>query len=476
MNKHFLLVALLAFLTGSGLQAKITLPSVIGDNMVLQQQTDAALWGKAEPGSKVTVKTSWNKKTVKTVADAQTGKWLVRVATPAAGGPYEITVSDGEKITIKNVLIGEVWFCSGQSNMEMPVKGFNGQPTEGGIQAMMAARPERPIRMCNIERRSSATILEETVGSWKEHTPEAVGDISAAAYFFADAIQKELGVPVGILVSCWGGSTIETWIPYGILKEKFPELDLGAAEGKHEIRSANHEGALLYNAMVAPLVPYTFKGILWYQGESNRGRAEQYIRLQTEYVAAMRDIFQVPDAPFYFVQIAPFNYGNPDSFDSGHFYVAQQKTLETIPHSGMAVTCDIGDFGRIHPPKKQPVGQRLAWLALKNDYGRDYLLADPPTYAGVEFQGGKAIVTFNVDRLLLGPIATPLEGFEIAGPDKVFHKADARVDDGNYHRVIVSSPEVAEPAAVRYCFRNWCKGTLYNNYGIPAAPFRTDNW
>ena len=476
MRKNILLAALLALFAGSALQAKVTLPSVLSDNMVLQQQTDAALWGKAEPGKKVTVKTSWNKKTVSTTADPQTGKWIVRVATPAAGGPYEITISDGEKLTLKNVLIGEVWFCSGQSNMEMPVKGFNGQPTEGGIQAMIAARPERPIRLCNIERKSSVTVLDETVGSWKEHTPEAVGDISAAAYFFADVLQKELDVPVGILVSCWGGSSIQTWMTYDVLKEKFPEIDLGSVEGTHPVGSANHDGCLLYNAMVAPLVPYTFKGILWYQGETNRGGPDQYVRLQTEYVAMMRDLFNAPDAPFYFVQIAPWNYGAPDRFDSGYFFEAQQKTLETIPHSGMVTTCDIGDFGRIHPPKKQEVGQRLAWLALRHDYGFDFLHADPPTYAGAEFSEGKAFITFNVDRLLLAPIASPLEGFEIAGADKVFHKADARIDDRNYARVVVSCPDVPEPAAVRYCFRNWCKGNLYNNYGIPAAPFRTDNW
>ena len=476
MKRYLFFVALATLLACGTLQAKITLPSVIGDNMVLQQQTDAALWGKAEPGRKVTVKTSWNKKTVRTTADPQTGQWLVRVATPAAGGPYEITISDGEKITLKNILVGEVWFASGQSNMEMPVMGFPGQPAEGGAEAIVSARRDRPIRVCNVQKQSTVEVMEDVPCKWEENTPGAVAATSAAAWFFADAVQTALGVPVGIIHSSWGGSNIETWIPYEVLKEQFPEVDLGSVEGTHPVKSANHDGCLLFNGMVAPLLPYTIKGILWYQGEANRGAPAQYIRLQTAYVQAMRERFQVPDAPFYFVQIAPWPYGGPQSFDSGYFFEAQQKSLETIPHSGMAVTCDIGDYGTIHPPKKREVGQRLAWLALEHDYGFDAIKADAPTYAGVTFQDGKAVVTFNVDNLCLAPIGTPLEGFEIAGEDRVFHKADAMIDGGNYKRVVVSCAEVPAPVAVRYCFRNWCKGNLYNTYGVPAAPFRTDNW
>ena len=213
--------------------------------------------------------------------------------------------------------------------------------------------------------------------------------------------------------------------------------------------------------------------MLWYQGESNRGRNEQYIRLQKEYVAMMRDLFQNPEAPFYFVQIAPYPYSAPDSFASGYFCEAQQKSLDVIPNSGMATTLDIGEYGTIHPCKKQEVGYRLAYLALVNDYGMKGINPVAPTYESVRFEDGKAIVTMKVDGMGLAPMGQDLKGFEIAGKDKVFFPATGRV---NGKSVTVSNPNVTEPVAVRYGFRNWTVGTLFNSYGIPAGPFRTDDW
>lgn len=481
--KHFVSVFLaLALLGGSAAHAKITLPSVISDNMVLQQNTGVTLWGWSDSGKKVSVITGWDKKNTVAIPDAY-GKWTVKVTTPAGSmRPYEISISDGEKTILRNILIGEVWYCSGQSNMEMPVKGYASQPAEGGTDAIMAARPERPIRICNIKKCSSTTVKENTTGSWQLHTPENVANISATAYFFADYLQAHIDVPVGILVTSWGGSSIETWLDRETIERDFAgEFDLfylGQPWDKSYGKKDHQWPCLLYNGQVNGLVPYTFKGIIWYQGEANRSRPEQYLRLMQSYAKMMRDKFQNPDAPYYFVQIAPYNYDRSDSVNSyvsGYLYEAQQKASELIPHSGMAGTLDIGEYGTIHPRRKREVGQRLALLALVNDYG--FKGVDPvcPTFQSVTFDGGKATVRFKVDKLGLSPMGVMYEGFEIAGADKVFHKAKAtRAKDKAC--VDVWSDEVPEPVAVRYGFRNWAVGSVFNNYGIPAAPFRTDDW
>ncbi len=474
MKKLLLASALL--LSACILNAKVTLPPVIGDNMVLQQQTQAALFGKAEPGKTVTVKTSWNKKKVSTTADAETGRWLVRVQTPSAGGPYEITISDGEKITLKDVLIGEVWFASGQSNMEMPVKGYGSQPAKDGIKYITSARASRPIRYCHIKRQFSTTVLDNCEGVWEKHTPNAVANASATAYFFAEALQNVLDIPVGIIESSWGGSTIETWIKQEVLEKDYPEFDLGHLNGTKPVKTAHHQPSLLYNGQVAPLIPFTFKGMIWYQGESNRNRPEQYIKLQRSYVEMMRADFGVPDAPFYCVQIAPYPYDNGRKTHSGYFCEAQQKSVEGMEHAGYVTTVDIGEHGTIHPCRKQEVGQRLAWLALCNDYGMDAIEAVAPSYKIVSFHDGKGFVEMKVGKLGLSPMGVDIPGFEIAGPDRKFHQAFARRDSKRGNVVMVWSPDVPEPVAIRYCWRNWSVGGLYNNFGIPAGPFRTDDW
>ena len=461
-------------LFAAALQAKVTLPPVIGDNMVLQQRTSAAIFGKAEPGKKVSVKTSWNRKTVHTVADSQTGKWLVRVQTPAAGGPYEITISDGDKTVLHDVLIGEVWFASGQSNMEMPMKGYPSQPAKDGTKYIVSARASRQLRVCNIERRSCLAVQDSCAGSWNKNTPNAVAKTSATAYFFADALQNALDIPVGIIVSSWGGSSIETWIRREVFEKDYPDVDLAHLDGLRPIKREYQDPCLLYNGQVAPLIPFTFKGIIWYQGEANRGHAEEYIDLQRSYVKMMREDFQVPDAPFYCVQIAPFPYGNDRKTRNGYFWEAQQKSVEGMEHAGYVTTVDIGEHGTIHPCRKQEVGQRLAWLALQNDYGMDAIEAVAPKYKGVEFREGKAFVEMAVGKLGLSPMGAEIPGFEIAGPDHKFFPAKAKRDSKRV--VVVWSDDVPEPIAVRYCWRNWCVGGLYNNFGIPAGPFRTDDW
>ena len=471
-----LILSLAVLLVASSLQAKITLPPVFGDGMVLQQNTSAAIFGKAEPGKTVTVKTSWNKKKVSTTADSETGKWLVRVQTPAAGGPYEVTISDGEAVTLHDVLIGEVWWASGQSNMEMPMKGYSSQPAKDATKYIVGAKASRPIRICNIERHSSITVKDDCKGSWGKNVPNVVANTSATAYFFADALQTALDIPVGIIVSSWGGSTIETWIKREVIEKEFPEFSLKHLDGEKEVpqRKLHQWASLLYNGQVAPLIPFTFKGMIWYQGESNRTRPEQYIRLQQEYVKMMRSEFQVPDAPFYCVQIAPYRYDDENNTEVGYFCEAQQKSVEGMKHAGYVTTVDIGQHGTIHPCRKQEVGQRLAWLALRNDYGMDAIEGKAPTFKSLEIKDGKALVTFNVDGLGLSPMGEELPGFEIAGADRKFVPAKAWREHRN--QVKVWSDEVPEPVAVRYCWRNWSVGGLFNNFGVPVGPFRTDDW
>lgn len=476
MMRKSILIAILCLSCTCAMQAKIALPSFISDNMVLQQQTDAAIWGKAEPGRKVVVKPSWSKKGVSCTADAETGRWLVRIPTPAAGGPYEISISDGDRITLSNILIGEVWFCTGQSNMGMPVCGFNASPVQGSVDAILAADPRRPLRTCRIEPNWSLTPTDESTGSWQTNNPDAVSIISATSYFFADVLQKTLGVPVGIIVSSAGGSPVEAWLPADYLEKNFPEVDLGTVKGEHPMVCEYIDASLLYNAMLCPIFPYTFGGFIWYQGEGNRDNPDDYIVKQTEYARLLREKFQVPQAPFYYVQIVPWTYSNPDDWCSGYFNEAQQKCLETIPNSRMVVTCDLADESNIHPSRKREVGQRLAMLALQHEYGFTAIKADAPLLRSVEYKEGKAYVSFSVDELSLAPLGKAIEGFELAGEDRVFHVADAQIDPSNYERVIVESPEVPEPVAVRYAFRNLAKAGLFNNFGIPAAPFRTDDW
>ena len=476
--KKAITLLVLAFLGTTWAWAKITLPSFFSDNMVLQQNTEASVWGWTDQDGKISITTTWTGVKYTATPDKD-GKWMLKIPTPPAGGPYKIFISEGskgEKITLSNVMIGEVWFCSGQSNMEMPVRGYGGQPAEGAADFILKAKAKTPIRICNITRKASLTPLQECEGSWQENTPEAVAPTSATAYFFAHKLQEILEVPVGIIVSCWGGSTIETWINRETLASKFGgEFDLSFLDG-NELKSPQFQTpCTLFNGQVAPLVPFTLGGMIWYQGEANRGRNEQYIRLQKAYVEMMRDLFESPDAPFYFVQIAPYPYDRPDDWTSGYFVEAQRKSVDVIPNSGMAATLDIGEYGTIHPCKKQEVGNRLAYLALVKHYGFKGIDPDSPSYQSVKFENGEAFVTFKTDDRGLSPAGINVEGFELAGADKVFHPATAHVQLWN-NVVIVSSPDVPDPVAVRYCFRNWGVGTLFNSYGIPVGPFRTDDW
>lgn len=295
------------------LQAKIKLPAILGDNMVLQQKSNVKLWGEAKSKTNIKIRTSWNENDYVVVSDEK-GNWMVNINTPAAGGPYKISISDGEEIVLNNVLIGEVWFCSGQSNMEMPVRGFNGQPVEGSLDVIAKAVPKTPIRMFTTDSNNGKWVRQfskepqaDCKGEWLENTSENVANTSAVAYYFASYIQSVLDIPVGIIVSSWGGSKVEAWMSREAL-EPFSEIDLSFLKNKDEIRNPTATPCVLYNAKIAPITNFAIKGFLWYQGESNRGNADLYTQLMPAFVADLRSKWGVGEFPFYFVQIAPFNY------------------------------------------------------------------------------------------------------------------------------------------------------------------------
>ena len=460
------------------MHAKVELPPIFADNMVLQQQSDAAVWGKAEPGAKITITTTWSK--AKTVVNAgEDGKWFARLATPVAGGPYEITFNDGDKVTVKNVLIGEVWICSGQSNMEMPMKGFLGQPVDGSTDLILEAKPATLIRSCNLKKTRTFEPQETCEATWYDHTPEGVAEASATAYFFAKRLYDVLGIPVAVINVSWGGTPIEGWMNPELLKSEFAdEIDLSNLVNKEWPKKGAHQvPGVLYNGMLHSVVPYTAKGFIWYQGCNNRARFEQYKRLQPAFVKMLREEWGNDKMPFYFTQIAPYKYDNPDKSEAGYMMWAQAQTLELIPNSGMACLHDAGELACIHPANKKVVGDRLAFQALENDYGVKGIDSKTPIPVKFEFKDGEAIVTFDFCSRGLSPIGTDLDGFELAGEDKVFYPAKGRLLGGKRNQIkVYQCPEVPNPVAVRYGMKNWSEATLFNCFGIPATPFRSDNW
>ena len=456
--------------------AKVVLPNIISDGMVLQRNSETSLWGHSEPKAKVRIKVSWNKDRYIVQAN-EAGEWKVKIQVPEAGGPYNIEFNDGDKTIVNNVLIGEVWLCSGQSNMEMPMKGFQTQPVEGAAEIIINAKENSSIRICNIKRELSLNPESECHGKWGCNTPYNVANSSATAYFFAKKVHEVTGLPVGIINSSWGGTPIQAWMDKETML-KFPEIGINALKTGilPETRAQNYP-TVLFNSMISPITGYNIKGIIWYQGEANRIRPEQYRRLQPAYVDMMRKYWNNDDMPFYYVQIAPFRYEDKDATTAAGLRESQMLNLKDIEHSGMVVTMDIGNPDCIHPAKKEEVGNRLAYLALVNDYG--YTGIDPrsPIFHSWKVIDGKAIVKFAVGGQGLAPLGATLDGFEVAGEDQIFYPATGKILREDKGRLVeITCDKVKNPTAVRYGFKNVSEVSLYNGFGIPASPFRTDTW
>lgn len=447
----------LLMLMNTAVSAKVILPAVIDHNMVLQQRTNAALWGKARPAAKVKVTTSWNGKSYTAFA-GKDSLWRVSVSTPAAGGPFSITFDDGEKLVLKNILIGEVWVCSGQSNMAMPVKGYRNQPVEGANDLLINAK-DSGIRLFQVNRQlSDQPQFDAKVRPWEEADVESVKEMSAVGYMFAKIIRQRLNVPVGIILTSWGGTRIEAWMSTGGSPANGAKLN-------------QNSPTVLYNAMINPIVGFSIKGVLWYQGEANRKNPGQYAQQMQAMVADWRKRWNCGEWPFYYAQIAPFKYDGDNI--TAYLREAQLQALKLIPNSAMAVTIDAGKEASIHPPDKMTVSKRLAYCALARDYGVNQLPYQGPVYKAMQINKDTVDITFDHAENGLYAGDKDLALFEIAGEDKVFHPAAAKITATG---IRLRSDQVKNPVAVRYAFKDWCIGELYNNEGLPASSFRTDNW
>lgn len=472
MDKRFLMIALAAAIA-SGAAAKVRLPHLIADNMVLQSDADVRLWGWASPGKTVTVTPSWGAPAV-TAKAGRRGEWEVRVHTPKAGyTPLSLTFDDGEKTTVGNVLSGEVWVCAGQSNMEMPVRGFWGCPVEGYNDVVADARSHGGVRFAKIPSTMAMTPQSDADTKWQVVSPETVQWASATGYFFGRQLEQVLGVPVGLIEANKGGTRVESWLDRDNLKKHTDErLDSLSIYG---MKTDYYRPLVWGNGTFAPIQKFTVKGIVYYQGCSNVGyHTDDYARRLQLLVEQWRRGFGEGDIPFYFVEIAPYWYDNADGTDAALLREQQYIASTKIRNCGLVGNNDgtyRWEMKQIHPSQKRKVGERLARYALSETYGVKGFIYKNPSYESMTVNGVEAVVKLRDTENGIYPLYG-IQGFEIAGEDGKFYPAAARYDwNGG---IVVTSPKVHKPTAVRYCFRNFKLGTARNQGGLPLLPFRTD--
>lgn len=489
----------------SVVHADVRLPHIFGDHMVLQREMPIPVWGWADPGEEVTVDLSGS--SVSAVAD-EAGKWMVKLPAQQAGEPKTLTVKGKNTITFKDVLLGEVWLCSGQSNMEWPVSRSNDFEKE------KAAANYPLIRHIKVPRRPNGFPQDDVDATWAVCSPDTVAGFTAAGYFFGRKLHKDLDVPVGLVNSSWGGTRIEPWTPPVGFKD-VPELasifkqveltnpandaykktlsayldslEVWAAKAKAGLKAetpltpppaypssiqpltSHTSPTTLYNGMIHPLVPYAIRGAIWYQGESNHGEGMLYYHKMRALIEGWRQVWNQGEFPFFYVQIAPYQYGNESPTILPIFWEAQNKSLE-IPNTGQVVIHDIGNLKDIHPKNKQDVGARLALIALAKTYGQDDLVYSGPVFKSLTKEGDKLRVTFDhVGGGLVSRDGKPLNWFEIIGEETDFVPATAVIDGDS---VILSSPKVKKAAAMRFGWHKLAEPNLSNKEGLPAAPFR----
>ena len=489
--------------------ASIRMPSVIGDNMVLQSGADIPIWGWEEPGQRIVVALDGHQQP--TTADPD-GRWMVRMNPPAVGGPYEMSIRGRDELILENILVGEVWVASGQSNMEF------GLELALNAQEELASARNSNIRLFKVERSYADTPQPDCSGTWAECVPESAYGFSAIGYAFGTALQRELGVPVGIVHAAWGGTWAEAWMGRTALEQdphvqeildryerreicefftpdslNFPNAvkgyDEAVAAWVREAQKARADGttippeprkpydpqlrnapSCLFNGMVAPLIPYGIRGVVWSQGEWNARRGYRYRDVFPRLITNWRDEWGLGNFPFYFAQLGPYDgYEVPES--AAELRESQAQAL-SLPNTGMVVTLDVGDPRDIHPRDKQTVGERLARWALAKDYGRDIVYSGP-LYKSASVEGNRIRVAFDHASGGLVAQGGPLTDFAVAAEDRRFVAADAVIDG---ETVLVSAKSVATPVAVRFGWTNAAEPNLFNAEGLPASPFRTDDW
>jgi len=475
MKKYSILTCVGLVLSINMLIADVRLPQIFSDGMVLQRNQPIAIWGWADPGEQVSVGFKDQRRQV--TADGS-GKWKLLLSPEEAGGPFELVVSGNNTITLTDVLIGEVWVCSGQSNMEWNVANSDRAEQE------IAGANYPQIRHVKIPRKTAGTAQEDISEplTWKEANPANVGEFTAVGYFYARELHNELNVPIGLINTSWGGTIVETWISKEALekdkslKKAVSVYEAIPADTIQKNTNPNRYPTLLFNAMINPLIPYTIKGAIWYQGESNAGRAYEYRKSFPMMIKDWRKRWGLGDFPFYFVQLASFKAAGGTSATGStwaELREAQHLTL-SLPRTGEAVTIDIGNTDDIHPRNKQDVGKRLAGIALHDSYGRNVVYSGP-VYQKHKVKGPEVTVYFDhVHGGLTAQGGGKVIGFEVAGADQQFYPAEATIAGKT---VVVRSSSVSKPKAIRYAWADDpSTSNLFNREGFPACPFRTDHW
>lgn len=495
------LFSFLLFTLISACAYSLEMPEIFGDNMMLQQNTKARIWGWAKAGSVVEVRVSWNNQKCYATAD-KSGKWTLEVSTPKASYDLQsVTIKgDGQTIVCHDVLIGEVWFCSGQSNMEMPLRGFWNCPVEGAGEAIaQSGKYKKAIRVATIAKADPLVPAEKVAGKWKTCEPKNAPEFSACGYFFATALNDIIDVPVGIINCSWGGSCVEGWLPKEIL-ETYPDGLIPMDDTDY------HRKMVMYNGMLHPLAGYTIKGFLWNQGESNVGKEKEYIDRFSTMVRLWRKMWNQPGdkLPIYTVELPSYNYGDANGTWCPQFRSAQHVIANTLENSGCVCTADLiypYEAEQIHGTQKKQIGQRLAYLAATRDYGVEGIGAEAPEFllmeaheasdADAQVIAGTAVaknenekgtvyhIYFNnatdgFDRL------TGIEGFEAQGADGQWHPATVWADSawkdvkiqGCFLKLVC--PEAGEVKNIRYCYRNFMPAKLHNSMGQPVVPFTTE--
>ncbi|MBN2266317.1 MAG: 9-O-acetylesterase, partial [Candidatus Aminicenantes bacterium] len=519
LRRIFVAFAALALLAGPiGLTAAVKLPALIGDHMVVQQGKPFTVWGWAGKGEAVTVLFNGQERRVVAGAD---GTWRVVFDPLEAGGaPLEMTLrgAEGPAVVVKDILVGEVWVCSGQSNMEWPMSALPNPAPE----ILRADNPN--MRLFLVPKRTADRPVDDVAAKWKLCDPHTVRPFSAVAYYFGLELHRRLGIPIGLIESAWGGTLIEPWTPpvgFAAVPEVKPILERHATEyagyldalarvlpawetwarasrkalaakppappdpapGRpRDPYDSPQTPTALYNGMIHPLTPFAIRGAIWYQGESNRNDGLLYEMKMRALIEGWRLAWKIGDFPFYFVQLAPYNYAYnretpagdvPDFLRLPLIWEAQTRTLR-VPNTGLAVTTDIADLGNIHPASKREVGYRLSLWARAYAYAERSLVFSGPLYRSMTADGSLARIAFDhIGSGLVSNDGQPLKWFEIAGEDRVFYKAEAEIAGDT---VVVWSPRVAAPKAVRFGWHQLAVPNLANKEGLPASPFRTDNW
>ncbi|WP_223678566.1 sialate O-acetylesterase [Flavobacterium hibisci] len=481
------------------IKAQVKLPALVSDNMVLQQNAKVNLWGWASPNEKINIQLGWQNASTEVIADPE-GNWKVAVDTPQASEKaYSITINASNKIVLNNILIGEVWICSGQSNMYFPVGKEEGTWKTGvkNYEEEIVNANFPNIRLFTVLTNASPKPLDDVTGRWAACSPETIKTFSAVAYFYGRELYQKLNVPIGLISTSWGGTKAEAWTSQNVLEENPDFLTILEEDAKNEKtyqekletyylnlrnekqansnvlktelkkpkKEANKTSYVLYNAMLHPLINYRMKGVIWYQGESNSGKAKLYQTLFPAMVKNWREDWKQGDFPFYYVQITPHKGQTPEIRE------AQLLSLKKIPNSGMAVTTDVGDTNNIHPIDKQTVGHRLALIALAKTYNEDKLVYSGPIYNHMKIKKDKIQLFFNYADSGFKKTNENLKEFEIAGDDKTYYPAVAKIDGKT---IVVSSDKVKNPKSVRFAWKAVPEPNLFNAENLPASPFRTD--